>query len=538
MVTLPDLASKGYFPKELPPPFNTSSFGSMISTQRTQIPATFEPTTNPFLVSRLATHNLARVGTLRRRLSVPNPINFYQLAKTFESSWPVIANHCKKSSFSLSTPSLNPTGRRAIEAAVPISQHPRYRGSLRATSKYVLKADITSFYPSIYTHSIPWALHTKTVAKANRAPFALLGNTLDFYVRNAQDGQTMGVPISPDTSLVLAEMVLVSIDEEISKQIKINGFRSYDDFEFGFTSYANCENALTVLQGVLNEYELQLNANKTKIIELPVPFDDLWKTELRVFPINIKRQSMDLAHYFGRSFELAGLNPEESVLKYAVQRLMSQIVTTNNWDIYQDYLLQCAIVEPGALSAFIDHLHRYHQANYPVDIDKLRTVLHTIVSTQGQLGHGSEVAWAVWGCLLFSIPIEDNEARILAGMSDPFIACLALDARSKTLISPSISFSNWESTMTSDDLYDSQWLIAYEANVQGWLPSVGGIDHVMGDSNFAFLKSNNVHFYDTTISGSHQPSRPIKARTEEQPAQTQQGIYDEVYEDWEDEFYS
>ena len=500
MVTLPDLASKGYFPKELPPPFNTSSFGSMISTHRAQIPATFEPTTNPFIVSRPAMHNLARVGTLRRRLSVPNPIGFYQLAKTIETHWAIIANHCAKSPISLSKPQINPTQKRAVEATVPFSDHPRHRGSLRATSKFILKTDISAFYPSIYTHSIPWALHTKSVAKANHGAFVLPGNTLDFYVRNAQDAQTMGIPISPDTSLVLAEMILVSIDDEVSNHLNINGFRSYDDFEFGFTSYADCENALAILQGVLNDYELQLNAAKTEIIELPVPSDPLWKTELLVLPIESRRQTIHLAHYFGRAFELAKANASVEVLKFAVRRLNYLVVSTNNWEIYQDFLLQCAIVEPGALSAFIDHLHRYRQANYTVNIDKLRSVLHTIIRTHGQLGHGSEIAWAVWGCLLFSIPIEDHEASILAGMSDSFVALLTLDARSKNLISQGISFGYWESHMTFNDLYDSEWLIAYEANVKKWLPSVGGIDHVMAHPNFAFLKSNNVHFYDNTIS--------------------------------------
>jgi hypothetical protein len=30
--------------------------------------------------------------------------------------------------------------------------------------------------------------------------------------------------------------------------------------------------------------------------------------------------------------------------------------------------------------------------------------------------------------------------------------------------------------MSADALYDEHWLLAYEANVQGWLPSVSGTD--------------------------------------------------------------
>lgn len=35
--------------------------------------------------------------------------------------------------------------------------------------RFVVKADISTFFPSIYTHSIPWALVGKAVAKQNRS---------------------------------------------------------------------------------------------------------------------------------------------------------------------------------------------------------------------------------------------------------------------------------------------------------------------------------------------------------------------------------
>jgi hypothetical protein len=53
--------------------------------------------------------------------------------------------------------------------------------------------------------------------------------------------------------------------------------------------------------------------------------------------------------------------------------------------------------------------------------------------------------------------------------------------------------------MTKDGLYDEQWLLAYEANVKGWLPSVGGGDHVNADPGFSFLKNAGVEFYIRTV---------------------------------------
>ena len=48
--------------------------------------------------------------------------------------------------------------------------------------------------------------------------------------------------------------------------------------------------------------------------------------------------------------------------------------------------------------------------------------------------------------------------------------------------------------MSADALYDEHWLLAYEANVKGWLPSVSETDHVAADPNFGFLKSRKVFF--------------------------------------------
>jgi hypothetical protein len=49
--------------------------------------------------------------------------------------------------------------------------------------------------------------------------------------------------------------------------------------------------------------------------------------------------------------------------------------------------------------------------------------------------------------------------------------------------------------MTPADLHDEEWLLAYEANVQGWLPSLAGGNHVAVDPNFSRLRAAGVKFY-------------------------------------------
>jgi hypothetical protein len=49
--------------------------------------------------------------------------------------------------------------------------------------------------------------------------------------------------------------------------------------------------------------------------------------------------------------------------------------------------------------------------------------------------------------------------------------------------------------MTTANLYDCHWLIAYEALEQGWLPSRNSNDYVGADSFFAILRAHGVRFY-------------------------------------------
>src|SRR6185295_14451771 len=110
----------------------------------------------------------------------------------------------------------------------------------------------------------PWALHGKAFAKANLG--ATLGDSIDRAFRNQQDGQTVGLPIGPDCSLVVAEAILTAVDVALAPR-QLRGLRYVDDYEIGFRTLAEAEATLTELQGLLAEYELYLNPRKTGIVE-------------------------------------------------------------------------------------------------------------------------------------------------------------------------------------------------------------------------------------------------------------------------------
>ena len=100
-----------------------------------------------------------------------------------------------------------------------------------SASRYLLRADFSRFYPSLYTHALSWAIHGKDLAKQNQADASLLGNRLDRAVRNTQDRQTLGIPVGPDTSDLMGEVLAVAIDLRLLSDVgTLAGVRYVDDY--------------------------------------------------------------------------------------------------------------------------------------------------------------------------------------------------------------------------------------------------------------------------------------------------------------------
>ena len=521
MPTHESILSKGYFPQELPRAFTTVSYGSFIEQNLSNLPGGFA---SSGLHSKNAVHNLAIRGKLRRKLGIPNPVNFYQLASFVCQHWTELLSCASRSSISLTRP-VDPAPIRAIvDIKKGFRDRAASRAHIRSTSRYILQADISRFYHSIYTHSIPWAIHDKSVAKTDQND-ALFGNILDRLVRNAQDRQTLGIPIGPDTSLLIAEIILSAIDVDLANQRITTGFRIMDDYEFGFKTRAEAEVALGILQESLNKYELALNPNKTQILELPLPTEDIGIPELRALQLSDaeksghKTQLYDIIYHFDRAFELFRENPEGTFLKYMLPKFNKVVIHSKNWSYFENMLLQSAITEPGTLSGVsgvVEQLLRHKALGHTLTIDHIGDGFNEIIKQHGPLGHGNEVAWAIWGLLVLQIPLEEKSATIAASMNDSIVAILTLDADKKGLVPSGVDYSDYELFMTTENLYGEQWLLAYEANVKGWPPSVGTADHVKDDQCFNCLKTNGVYFYDDTLSPRIEPQLPPEPSEEEE----------------------
>lgn len=515
-LTLSKLLRSGYFPRELPPPFRTRQYATFAASRPTPFPH------SPMQISRPEIFNLARTGTLRRPLSILNPVQFYRLASYVVDKWPALRTHANASPFSLTRPIVG-RDSRALGRRFGFDVLAEKRARLRSRSKFILRTDISRFYPSLYTHCIAWATEGKVWCKipANRNS-ACLGNDLDKLVQKCQDGQTNGIPIGPDTSLLIAEMILSKVDTSPLLH-GLSGLRYIDDYEFVFDSEAAAFEGLTRLQQSLFEYELHLNAAKTAIVPLPQVLQDSWATELKSLPLDSSGNSFkgQLIRFFDTAFSLADRNPADGVLRYAVGRIANLQIHASE-DLVDDLLTQSARIEAGALPivlrTFLSQLRKLTNRKR-----RRGELLLKTIREHAPQRHGSEVAWSLWGCIALRVTLPEDVAKSVVAMEDSVCALLALHARSLGLTAPTCDFSGLGAAMTTAELYDTRWMLAYEANVKGWL--AGAVDNVASDQNFAAMRTAGVAFYDVS-----RTRFPRRRSTFRQPA-TSSEVAAEVEED-------
>lgn len=497
---LQSLLTHGYFPREIPPPFTTTNYSRLVSSNINTLPGYF---TEISQTGNLVDYSVSRVGISRRHIRIPNPILYFNLCSTIINNWNELIEVASESEISLSKPVITGVWERYINPQYSYKDVENKKANIRSTSKFILKTDISRYYTSIYTHSIPWAIHTKQFAKVNFGT-QHLGNSIDKWVRNGQDRQTVGIPIGPDSSFLIAEIIASKIDETLINQHQLtNGLRYVDDFEFGFNRYSEAEEALSKIQESLQDYELELNLDKTEIIQLPIPIIPLWVSELSdyIFQEKTSTQGTDILRYFSRAFDLSKKFPHEAVLKYAIRRLQSVEIHDDNWTLLEDLLLQCLSVETSTVVPVLEVLLGFEKKlGISINLDKIEEILNHQIEYHCPLGHSGEVAWSIWALIFWKRNIYKESAEIVSKMNDSVVALLTLDAQEKGLVPQGIDTTIWESFMTELDLHDKQWLLSYEARQKKWLPSKDCSNHIDKNESFKYLYDNNIEFYDVTKS--------------------------------------
>jgi hypothetical protein len=368
---------------------------------------------------------------------------------------------------------------------------------------YVLIADISRFYGTLYTHAIAWALEGKAWCKTHQhsaAYDASLGARLDRAVRKGNDNQTLGIPVGPDTSRVLSEIVAAAVDATLRKKLGLTGLRAVrhvDDWFIGFDSLGEAEAAVAVLAAASRDFQLEIHPEKTRCVHAPREAVPVWSPALKnlTFRRGVIPQRKSIDYFFSQAFHYAASYPKDNVLSFAVSTTRRVRVLRENWHGYETYLLRAARANSTTLPAIVQILASYNAWGYPVGKQRVAKLIADLMRASGPTAFHAEVAWALFLAKALSITLPAKSLKPVTELESSVCALIALDLRSRGLIDGNLNTKLWQQSMNASGLTSSMWLLAYEADLKGWL--TGTTAYVAAHPYFRELRSRNVSFYDT-----------------------------------------
>jgi hypothetical protein len=361
----------------------------------------------------------------------------------------------------------------------------------RSGARFVLIADVSKFYSTIRTDSVAEHLMERGI----RASWA---SDLVALYRSCQAEPGLGLPIGPDASHAVAEIIMANEDVKLRRVItKESGFRYVDDFECGFDQLSQAEDSLGALRIGMGRLGLALHPKKTRVLSIGTASEAGWAGQLRGFTFRSEpgAQRADILGYSNLLFGLRTQWPDSVVIKFALTLTAQVTFASANFATYEAMLYECARVEPGAIRYVLSEICRYRAMGHRISIDRLTESIVGIVADGVAQGNGNEVAWALWGAIVLQVPLPPATAAALERMDDGPVALLTLDAKRRGLISQ-LNSHIWTRAMDEGGLWSKHWLLAYEGSVKMWLRPANGKDFISKEPFFKFLRDSGTTFYN------------------------------------------
>lgn len=493
------LLAAGYFPSELPPPFQTEEYAKFAS----EFSSKWDHKKINNFWTKPEHYSSPRYGHARRKLALVNPINQLAVSTLLANNWFSVVKSLKRPTVSEFKPKIVFKGKVRAVTGVDFDAVARRKVEILSTFGRYVKTDIARFYPSIYTHSIAWAISGKSYAKTNhktpnfKNSFA---NKIDAAVRAGQEGQTIGIPIGPDTSRVISELVAVEIEAELQKSLPDwtkRSVRYVDDMLIGIDETESESDILSKLTASLYDYELELNAGKTKLHGLGHAHAPEWIHFIRNFSLGLSKVTHrdDLDSYFEHAVYLADENPQENVLLFSCKRACSLKIDPENLGHLVRWLLYCCRRAPSCFRFVAEYL----SATPPSDVvvqGEVNSFLLQQIPRRAEAAHTEELSWLLFWAREIGLVIPDHVINSCAHVRSSVVALVTLDIRKNGKISGSLDEKFWRSFCDEDGLKSEMWLVAYEATKRKWWATPQNDDFITKHDFFADLAAKDVSFYD------------------------------------------
>lgn len=402
-------------------------------------------------------YKLTRFNGVARSCAIPHPMAYAHLALCIHEHWDKL-DYIIKNKNSLIRPCTHSDGRIIIMDYEKSFEKTQRNLAKSFGRRFLVHTDISNFFPSVYSHAIPWATVGFDHAKKHKPPKhkAEWFNQLDEKIRLTKRGETQGVAIGPATSNIISEAILARIDEALSSEFV------YARFINDYTAYCHTEEEaqqfIRRLAEELAKFKLLLNIRKTEVVPLPHALAADWVAELSLaLPKGEEVSACDAINYLNLAVRLAQQSPDGSVLKYALKSLLARkLGFMADVDVLR-YALNLSFHQPVLLPL----LDKLFESTIFLGVFLYSNELKLLALEHAHLRRSDAVSWALYYLNKYGVAIEDSCANEILASRDcvPLLLLyLSGDTKHQNCV---IEFAK---AIDLTDLYelDQYWLLLYQ----------------------------------------------------------------------------
>lgn len=490
-------------PEEMPPLFSSGSFTESVA-RKLRSPNILGVRKGSGYDS--VEYRLTRFDGVTRSCSIPHPVAHANLALSLHENWDKLS-HIADNEVSMLRPQEHTDGRIGVMDYGDRVREQQATVNRSFGKRFTVHTDISNFFPSIYSHAIPWALVGFDKAKKHRS-LKHWFNQIDRAVRMTKRNETQGIAIGPATSNIISELILERVDTEMKKK-GFTFFRNIDDYTAFCETHEEAQNFISSLSAELAKFKLLPNVGKTKILGMPRQFIPDWLLSLvTALPEKDSEVSpYSVITYLNLAVSLAEKSPEGSVLKYALKAVkgaakeevdnfnsvdfvtahddISRMFQESSVKAILDYALSLAFHQPVLAPLLADMLEAAYRCQTAF---RYGQQISALLAEYSRLRYSDATAWALYYAISYNVPIGETAANRIIETRDCVPILLLYLSDDPACVQLVVNFAD---QLDKGDLYelDSFWLLLYQLFKDGKID-----DPYQNDRAFKVMKDNGVSF--------------------------------------------
>ncbi|MDR0483050.1 MAG: RNA-directed DNA polymerase [Cellulomonadaceae bacterium] len=343
--------------------------------------------------------------------------------------------------------------------------------------RFVVKADISNCFGSIYTHAVDWALRGRDAARRGRRDNSW-EHKLDLQLQRCNGGETKGINIGPAVSNIVAEFILQEVDLKLAGILAtafprsgLQFTRNIDDYTLSCDTNDQAELFLTALGQELAHFRLSLNGRKTSVQPTVGGIGERW-----IADIHLRLPDPTEAEKAVRFVQWLGYHaddvPGKSVARYGAKTLVKERLKTGQADesdlILADELLRLAFHRPETLCFAVQHLEWSGSKFDGNNRVRLGHSLHQLLEQAAQRRETDTALWAMRGLESLSRTEELNSKSTrdaLIALEDDLVwlvlAHLHRDGMNEVATAAEL-LNAGNNGDVPEDIVEEHWLARYE----------------------------------------------------------------------------